>query len=89
MMVGGRCPPYFRISDDLMSESDSRVRCLVPETPDGTDRPTVRPDVPRAPPETLEPAVAAVLDRKDIPVMAGWDSVVREFVTSHGFWRTA
>ena len=55
----------------LLSGSDSRVRCLVPETLDGTDRPTVRPDVPGTPPETLERAVAAVLDRKDIPVVAG------------------
>ena len=72
-----------------MSESDSRVHRLMPETPEGTDRPTVRPDVPRAPRETLEPAVAAVPDRKDIPVVARWDSVVREFVTSNRFCRAA
>ena len=68
-------------------ESDSRVGCLMPETPDGADRPTVRPDVTGAPSETLEPAVARVLARKDIPVAALWDSAVREFVTSHRFYR--
>jgi hypothetical protein len=93
----GRCPPYGRClridtrpeRSDLMSESDSRVRCLVPETPDGTDRQTVRPDVPGTPRRTLERAVATVLDRKDIPVVAACDSAAREFVTSHRFYRTA
>ena len=72
-----------------MSGSDSRVHRLMPETPEGTDRPTVRPDVPRAPSETLERTVAAVPDRKDIPVMARWDSVAREFVTSQRFCQAA
>ena len=61
----------------------------MPETPEGTDRPAVRPDVPRAPSETLERAVAAVRDRKDFPMVTGWDSVVREFVTSCWFYQAA
>lgn len=69
--LGARLRGHDVVGESLMSGSDSRVHRLVPETPDRTDRPTVRPDVPRAPGETLEPAVAAVLDRKDIPVAAG------------------
>jgi hypothetical protein len=75
----------IRLPTLLLSESDSRVRCLMPERPDGTDRPTVRPDVTGTPRETLEPAVAAVPARKDIPVVASWDSVLHGFVISHRF----
>ena len=71
----------------LMSESDSRVRRLMPERPVGTDRPSVRPNVPGSPPETLEPAVAGVLDRKALPVVTAAASTECEFVTSQGFYQ--
>lgn len=77
------------VRTDLMSESDSRVHRLMPETPGGTDRLIVRPDVPGTPPGTLESAVATVLDRKDIPVVAALDLPTCEFVMPCRFFHVS